>query len=110
MLYLISFIASVGYTTSSDRVSFGAQNAYYDFSNILYKNATIGRCLIRDNTTCIERLLSIINGVYGFEGSKIVYGNISVKQGREYLCGSISESCYPFNGIKQSVCLYICGG
>jgi hypothetical protein len=110
MLYLISSIASIAYTASSNNIGFGAQNAYYDFSNILYKNLTLSRCLMSDNTGCVERFLSLLNAVYGLTSSRIEYGNVSVQSGGPYHCSSESESCYPFNGIMQSACLYICGG
>ncbi len=105
--WVVIFVANASYGMSITRKSANVENAVYDFSNILYKNATAYGCITSRNTGCISNILDEMRSVYGLKYAGLKIGNLSVYSGSA--CAAYENFCYTAgdNGIA---CLLLCGG
>lgn len=103
---------SYSISTSQRGIDFGMQNVFYDFTGILYRNASFRSCILSSNKECISALLKDINSEYSFDGSLLAINNKSTEVGSFGTCAAEKTECFPVsaNGTFEQVCLTVCGG
>lgn len=108
--------AAISYSTYSSTlndksINFNYPNAFYDFSNIIYKNVSASLCVANLSNACAVPILRPFNKLFRFSYSKIVANNESVSYGNLSNCKFSVEKCFPISESNTSsiTCLNVCG-
>jgi len=101
---------SYSMSLSQKTLDFNIQNAFYDFSNILYRNSSYGSCVLRLGS-CATVLLSGFDANYQLGGSLLAIENESARAGNLSGCSVSKAECFPVrnNASFVQVCLTLCG-
>lgn len=107
---VISFL-TYSSTLNNKSINFNYPNAFYDFSNIIYKNESVSLCVANLSNACAVPILQSFNSLFRFTYSKIVVNNVSVSYGNPSSCKFSTEKCFPVskNDTSSIACLSICG-
>ena len=83
----------------------------YDFSNAVYRNATIDSCFTSNDLSCETGFLGSLKGMYRMDYLSFTLENSKVQCGSESACRRSAQECLPLsvNGTFAVACLYACG-
>ena len=106
-------IASMSYMSAESSAALGPafQNAFFDISNLVYRNTSMRMCALGPGSGCLP-LLGEISQVYGFRYASISSAGRSAGYGNRSACGISEAECMPVpDGEGYEVaCIYLCGG
>lgn len=100
------FVSNMSYGTSITRRNANVEDAVYDFSNMLYRNATVYGCVTNYDAACIKNIIGVMRSVYGLRYIGLREGNLSVESGS--ICSTYKNFCY---GLRNGdvACIMLCG-
>jgi hypothetical protein len=83
----------------------------YDFSGIVYGNATMDSCFTSNDLSCGVSLMKALKSVYGMNYVSFSLGDSKVQYGSDSDCKRSALECLPIheNDTFAVACLYACG-
>lgn len=115
ILLLMPAVMAVSYASYAGSMASGRQlarfsNAFYDFADLAYSNATVGECLTASNAACESNISDMLHAYGATKAEVSIHGNVTTDTNAS--CGDSYYKCLPvLDGRNYTIaCIYLCGG